>query len=88
MNKNDTYFESFGEEHIRAEIKICIDISTIITNFFRIKAHYLVMCGYFCIRFDNCMLKGKSLIDFTNLFLQNNFRKKDDIILNYFITNV
>ena len=46
------------------------------------------MCGYFCTGFINFMLKDKNLTDFTNLFSQNNFHKNDDIILDYFITNV
>ena len=29
------------------------------------------------------MFKGKSLTDYTNLFSPNNFKKNDDIILNY-----
>ena len=43
------------------------------------------MCGYFCIGFINYMFKNKSLADFTNLLLPNNFKKNDDIILNYFL---
>ena len=43
-----------------------------------------VMCRYFCIGFINVMLKDKSLTDFTNLFSPNNFKKNNDIILNYF----
>ena len=42
------------------------------------------MCGYFCIGFIDFMLGGKTLTDFTNLFSPSN----DDIILNYFMTNV
>ena len=38
-------------------------------NLFRIQAHNLVTCGYFCIRFIDFMLKEKSLTDFTNIFL-------------------
>ena len=34
------------------------------------------------------MLEGKSLTDCTCLFLLNNFKKNNDIILNYFMTNV
>ena len=44
------------------------------------------MCGYFCIGFIYFMLAGKTLTAFTNLFLPNNFKKNDDIILNYFMT--
>ena len=45
------------------------------------------MCGYFCIGFNDSMFKGNSLTDFTNLFSPNDFKKIDDIILNYFLTN-
>ena len=45
------------------------------------------MCGYFCIGFIDFMLAGKTLTEFTNLFLPNKF-KRNDIILTYFITNV
>ena len=34
------------------------------------------------------MLAGKNLSEFTNIFSPNNFKKNDDIILNYFITNI
>ena len=30
------------------------------------------MCGYFCIEFINYMLKGKTLLDYTNLFSPKN----------------
>ena len=35
-----------------------------------------VMCGYFCIGFIDFMLKGKSLLDYTNLFSPNEYEKK------------
>ena len=46
------------------------------------------MCEYFCIGFINFMLAEKTLTDFTNLFSPNNFKRNDDIILNYFMTNI
>ena len=57
-------------------------------NVFRIQAYDLIMCGYYCFKFIYFMLAGKTLTDFTNLFSPNNFLKNDDIILNYFMTNV
>ena len=33
------------------------------------------MQGYFCIGFIDFMLKGKSLLDFKNLFPPNNIKK-------------
>ena len=88
LNNNVTYFDSFGVEHILKEIKILIDKSIAVANIFRIQAYDSVMCGYLCIGFIDFMLKGKTSTDFTNLFSPNNFNKNDDIILNYFITNV
>ena len=87
-NKTVTYFERFGVEHIPKEVKKFINNKNIIANIFRIQAYDSVMCGYFCIGLINYMFKDKSLIDFTNLFLPNNFRKSDDIILNYFLINL
>ena len=33
------------------------------------------------------MLNGKSLTEYTNLFLPNDFKKNDDTIWNYFMNN-
>ena len=46
------------------------------------------MCEYFCIRFIDFMVPGKTLTESTNLFSPNNFKKHDDIITNYFMNNV
>ena len=72
-NKNITYFDSFGVEHIPREIMKFIPPKKIITNIYRIQAYDLIMCGYFCIEFTNFMFNGKSLTDYTNLFLPNDF---------------
>ena len=84
-NKTVTYFDSFGVEHIPKEIKKFINNKNIIANIFRIQTCDSVMCGYFCIGFIDYMLLGKSLTDCTNLFPSNNFKKNDDIVLNYFL---
>ena len=34
------------------------------------------MCGYFCIEFINYMIKGKTILEYTNLFSPNDFKKK------------
>ena len=85
---NVTYFDSFGVEHIPKEIKAFVNNKNIKTNIFRIEAYDSIMCGYFCIRFIDFMLKGKTLTQYTNLFSPNNFKKNDDIILNYFMNNM
>ena len=42
------------------------------------------MCGYFCIGFIDFMLKGKILLDKTNLFSPIDYEKNDKMILKYF----
>ena len=88
QNNNVTYFDSFGVEHIPKEIKTFINNKNIKTNIFRIQAYDSIMCGYFCIGFIDFMLKGKTLTKCTNLFAPNIFKKNDDIILNYFMSNI
>ena len=41
------------------------------------------MCGYFCIGFTDFMLKGKSLLDYIDLFSPNIYEKNEKIILQY-----
>ena len=87
-NKSATYFGCFGVEPIPKEIMKFIGNKSIITNIFRIQAYDSVVCGYFCIGFIDFMFDGNSLTDFTNLFSSNGFKKNDDIILNYLLTNL
>ena len=44
------------------------------------QAYDSIMCGYFRIEFINYMLKGKTLLDDTNLFSPYDFRKNDRVI--------
>ena len=80
--------DSFGVEHIPKEIKRFINNKNIKTNIFRGQAYDSIMCGYFCIGFIDFMLARKTLTEYTNLFSANNFKKNDDIILNYFMSNI
>ena len=75
-------------EHILKETKTFINDKNIKTNIFRIQAHDSIMSGYFCIGFIDFMFATKTFTEFTNLFSPNNFKKNDDIILNYFTNNV
>ena len=38
------------------------------------------MCGYFCIRFVDFMLKGKRLLEYTIFLSPNKYKKNDKII--------
>ena len=55
-----------------------------IINIYRIQTYDSIMCGYFCIGFIDLMLKGKSLLEYANLFSPNDYEKNDKIILKYF----
>ena len=87
-NNNVTYFDSFGVEHIPKEIKTFIINKNITTNVFRIQTYDAIMCGHFCIGFIDFMLAGKTLAEFTNPFSLNKFKKNDDMILKYFMSNI
>ena len=54
------------------------------SNIFRIQAYDSIMCGYFCIEFINYILKEKKLLDYTNLFSRNDFKKNDGVIKRIF----
>ena len=82
--KNATYFDSFGVEHIAKEIRKFIRNKNIITNIYRIRAYDSTVCGYFCIGFIDFMFKGKTILEYTNLFSVNEYKNNDKIILKYF----
>ena len=84
-NRNEiVYFDSFGVEHIPEQIKEFIGNRKIKANIFRVEANNSVMCGYFCIGFIDLMFAGKTLTDYTSLFLLYDFDKNDQIIFSYF----
>ena len=82
--KKVVYFDSFGVEHIPKEIIKFIKNKDIIANIFILQAYDSIMCGYYCIEFINYMLKGKTLLDYTNLFSPNDFKKNDQVIKRMF----
>ena len=85
LNANKiVYIDSFGVQHIPKEIKKIVGNKNVITNIYRIQAYDSIMCGYFCIGFIDFTLKGKSLLDYTNLFSPNNYEKNDKITVKYF----
>ena len=79
--KNVTYFDSFGVEHIPKQIRKFIGNKNITTNIYIIQPYDSVMCGYFCIGFINFKLKGKILLEFTNLLSPNEYKTNEKIIL-------
>ena len=67
--ENLTYFDSFGFFGNK--------------NIYRIQACSLIMCG-FCIGLTDFMLNSKSLLEYTNLFSSNKYKKNKKVILKYF----
>ena len=78
------YFDSFGIEHIPKETNKFIGNKEIKANIFRIQAYNSIMCEYFCIEFINYVLKGNKLLDYTNSFSPNDFKKNDEIVKRIF----
>ena len=78
------YVDSFDVEHIPKEINKFIGNKKIKASIFRIQAYDSIICGFFCIEFSNYMLKGKTLLDYTNLFSPNDFKKNDRVIKRIF----
>ena len=69
-------------------MKTFINNKIIKTNISRIQVYGSIMCGYFCTGFTDFILAGKNLTVFINIFSRNNFKKNDDIILNYLNSNI
>ena len=42
------------------------------------------MCGFYFVAFIEYMLSGKNLLDYSNFFSQNNYKKNDKITCKYF----
>ena len=79
--ENVTFFNSFAVEHIAKEIRKLIENKSIITNIYRIQTYSSIMCGYFCIRFIDFILKGKRLLEYRSLFSPNEYKNNNNIIL-------
>ena len=85
MNGNNViYFDNFGVKHILKELKKFIGNENIITDIYRIQPYNLIMCRYFGTGFIDFILKGKSLLDYTNLFSPNEYEKNSKMLQNYF----
>ena len=58
------------------------------TNIYRIQAYDSIMLVYFCIQGIDFMLKGKSLLEYTNVFSPNEYKKNEKLILKLFQQNL
>ena len=78
------YFDSFWIESVPLEVSSKIRDKSITHNIFRIQNKKSIMSGFYCIAFAEHMLPGETLLDYTNLFSSNDYKKNDKIIYKYF----
>ena len=78
------YFDFFGIEYISEEVLNKIRDKSITHNIFKIQDDDSIMCRFYCIAFIEQMLAGKTLLNYTNLFSPNDYKKNDKIIYKFF----
>ena len=74
------HFDSFGIEYILQEVLNKIRDKSITHNIFRIQDDDSIMYEFCCTAFIDYMPAGKTLLDYTNLFSPNDYKKNDKII--------
>ena len=85
IDKNTAvYFDSFGIEYIPQWLLDKIRDKSITHSIFRIQDNDSIMCETYCITFMEYMFAGKTLLDYTNLFFPNDYKKNDKIIRKCF----
>ena len=79
------YFDSFFFiEYISQEVLNKIKDKSITHNLFRIQDNKSIICGFYCIALMKYMLAWKTLLDYTNLFSLNDYKRNNKIICKYF----
>ena len=78
------YIDSFGIEYIFQKELNKIRDKSITHNIFIIQDTGSIMCGFYCIIFIEYIIVGKTLLDLSNLFSPNDYKKNDKIIYKYF----
>ena len=66
------------------EIEQFIGNKNITTIIYRIQSYDSIMCGYLCTGFIDFLLKGKSLLDYKNLFSPSDYEKSHKTIQKHF----
>ena len=76
------FLDSVGIQYIPPEV--LNKIKSITYNIFRIQDNESIMCGFYRIAFKEYMLAGKTLLDYTNLFSPDDYKKNEKVIHKYF----
>ena len=73
------YFDSFVVQYIPQEVLNKITDKSITQNIFRIQGNACIICGFYCVAFIESMFSGKTLLDHSNLFSPNDYKKNDKV---------
>ena len=65
-----------------------IEINQLVTNIFRIQDNESIMTGFYFIALTEYILAGKNLLDYTNLFSLNDYKKSEKKYTNILKTNM
>ena len=72
-------FHSFGFEQIPDDVLNKIKDKSIIHNIIRIQDDDSIMCGFYFIILNECMIAEKTLLDYTNSFSPNDYQTNDNV---------
>ena len=78
------YFDSFEIEHISQDVLNKIKKKSFTKSTVRKKSEDSIMCEFYCATFVEYMVGGQTLLDSTDLFSLNDYRKNGNIIHKYF----
>ena len=74
------YFHSFGIKCIPQEVLNKNKDKSVTHNELRIQDEDCIMCGFYSIAFIEYMIAERTLLDCTNLFSPNGYKKKNKVI--------
>ena len=78
INRNTAvHIDSFGTENISQEVLNKLRDKLITHNIFKIQDTESIMCGFYYIAFIEYMLAGNILLDYTNFFSPNDYKKNE-----------
>ena len=79
------YFDLFAIEYVPQEVLSKMKDKSTTHNIFRIQSDSPIMCGFYRIAFIEYMIAEKALLENTNLFSANKYKKMTKrIIYKYF----
>ena len=78
------YFNSFGFQYIPTVVLNKIRDKSVTQNIFRIQDNESIMYAFFCIAFIEYMLAEETVLEYTNLFSSNYYKKNVKIMYKYF----